>query len=92
MTAPATSRPKTLHPDASGLVRLDRSSCYAQILLALSQDDAHPTKLETLLRRLPFAVQSVRDSLGMLHAHGFVRKVSTAHYVTCYAPLPGVDS
>ena len=80
--------PKSLVPNADGHVQLDRPSCYCQILLALHEET--PTKLETLHRRLPFAVQTVRDSLYTLCAFGFIEKVDTAKYVRRYVPL-GVD-
>jgi hypothetical protein len=85
------ARPKALTPNAAGFICLDRRSCYAQILLALSDNEALPTKFETLEARLDFATQSIRDSLGTLCLHGFVRRVRGAHYVRTWGQIPGVD-
>ena len=85
------ARPKTLEPDAAGFIRLDRRSCYAQILLNLSDNEELPTKYESLEARLDFATQSIRDSLGTLCLHGFARRVRGAHYVRTWGQIPGVD-
>jgi hypothetical protein len=88
----AHTPPASLTPDASGFVRIDRSSCFCQILLTLSEDEARPTKAATLHRLLGFSEQAVRDSLATLVAHGFIQRVSTGHYVRRWAPIPGIES
>jgi hypothetical protein len=84
------ARPKSLRPDAAGLIHLDRESCFAQLLLTLSANEDFPSKRSTLEARLPFATQSVRDSLGTLCAHGFARRVRGAYYVRTWGQVTGV--
>lgn len=90
-TAPHTA-PKSLRPDASGFVRIDRSSCFCQILLTLSEDEARPTKASVLHRLLGFGEQAIRDSLATLLTHGFIERVSTGHYIRRWAPIPGIEA
>ncbi|WP_353265841.1 hypothetical protein [Gemmatimonas sp.] len=84
-----TTLPKTLHPDASGFIRLDRPTCFAQILLNLHEE--RPTKFEVLMSRLSFSEQSVRGSLAILCEHGFTARVERGSYVRRWAPIPGVS-
>jgi hypothetical protein len=83
------ARPKSLRPDAAGLIHLDRHSCFAQLLLTLSASEDFPSKRSTLEARLPFSMQSVRDSLGTLCAHGFAKRVRGAYYVRTWGQVPG---
>jgi hypothetical protein len=91
MTISPHTPPKSLQPDAAGFVRLDRKSCFAQVMLNLSENEEFPTKAATLFARLDFSEQSVRDSLLTLAAHGFVERVRPGHYVRRWAPIPGVS-
>jgi len=72
--------------------RIDRSSCFCQILLTLSEDEPKPTKAATLHRLLGFSEQAIRDSLATLVAHGFIERVSTGHYIRRWAPIPGIEA
>jgi hypothetical protein len=84
------ARPKSLRPDAAGLIHLDRESCLAQLLLNLSANEDFPSKRSTLEARLPFATQSVRGCLGTLCLHGFARRVRGAYYVRTWGQVTGV--
>jgi hypothetical protein len=84
----AHTLPKSLRPDASGFVRLDRGTCFERILSTLHEET--PTKASVLHARLPFSEQAIRDSLITLTAHGFVERVSPGYYVRRWAPIPGV--
>ena len=88
----AHTPPASLTPDACDFVRLDRSSCFCQILLTLSEDESKPTKAATLHRLLGFSEQAIRDSLATLVAHGFIERVSTGHYIRRWAPIPGIEA
>lgn len=85
MTAALMTPPKSLVPDRHGLVRLDRGCCFDRIMQAL--DAEVPTKAATLHATLGFSEQAVRDSLGVLLAHGFVERTSVGYYVRRWAPL-----
>jgi hypothetical protein len=84
----AHTLPKSLRPDASGFVRLDRGTCFERILSTLHEET--PTKASVLHARLPFSEQAIRDSLITLTAHGFVERVRPGFYIRRWAPIPGV--
>jgi hypothetical protein len=84
----AHTAPKSLRPDASGFVRLDRGTCFERILSTLHEET--PTKASVLHARLPFSEQAIRDSLITLTAHGFVERVRPGFYIRRWAPIPGV--
>jgi hypothetical protein len=84
----AHTAPKSLRPDASGFVRLDRGTCFERILSTLHEET--PTKASVLHARLPFSEQAIRDSLTTLTAHGFVERVRPGFYIRRWAPIPGV--
>lgn len=92
MTIAAHTPPRSLIPDASGFVRLDRGSCFERILSLLSDDPERPTKAAALHTALAFSEQAIRDSLITLAAHGFIERVRPGYYVRRWVPIPGVDA
>jgi len=87
MTTALHTPPRSLQPDASGFVRLDRGTCFERILSTLHEET--PTKAAVLHARLGFSEQAIRDSLITLTAHGFVERVSPGYYIRRWAPIPG---
>lgn len=94
-TTPDTTRrrgrpPRLLALEDNGLLRIDRSSVYAQILLSLSQDYNAPTKAERITAALSdrWTSPHVFNALAYLVRLGFVERVEFGHYVRRWAPLP----
>lgn len=86
-------RPSPFVLDDFGLLRLDRNTVYAQVLLLLSQDPAHPTKAATISTRLAdrWGNASVMNALAALKVRGFVEKVGYGLYIRTWGQLPEVS-
>lgn len=84
------NRSRVLAPDVDGMLRIDRVSIHAQILLNLSQDYDAPTKAERITAALSdrWNGPHVFNALAYLVRLGFAERVGHGLYVRRVAPLP----